>query len=187
MALRQPEFVTHHLPEFAEEGDLLWSVQQEENLFQLPGVNSVLQFPSSQGRVFIGETFRGYVSLHNCDPHTVQNIMLRVEVVAPMKREVILERQIDQMHPGQNADFRVSTILQDKGVHTLTCNVAYVDSQHETRNLRKTFKFMAERALDVVGVRLYNVLEKIIVTFGVQNVSEQALLVSQVRLNPSLC
>eukprot|EP01006_Ploeotia_vitrea_P050681 TRINITY_DN67484_c3_g5_i1.p1 TRINITY_DN67484_c3_g5~~TRINITY_DN67484_c3_g5_i1.p1 ORF type:complete len:576 (-),score=52.48 TRINITY_DN67484_c3_g5_i1:129-1856(-) len=193
MRLRKPELYTHAFGSpYADTTDLLpiETVAAE----QCQNSCSALTLPKDFGQIYVGETFRSYISLHNHHLGPVKNVILKAELLSQSGHRYILlditPQPLQQFHPNTNKDFIVEYPLTEVGGHTLICTVTYFDDySQENKTFRKIFKFQVSHPLAIKSVKIYtlkttHLQEHIFVVLDLQNKTAIPLFVESVRLDP---
>lgn len=96
--------------------------QKDYNNLVLDGFafNEMWTLPNSFGKIFVGETFSSYISLHNFSYHTLKNISLKAELLTGNHRVTLLDLSnspLPEFQPGTNHDFIVEKPLSEQGMH----------------------------------------------------------------------
>jgi hypothetical protein len=84
------------------------------------GFHDLWTLPNSFGKIYVGETFTSYISLHNFSYYAVKSVSLKAELVTGNNRVTLLDltnSPILKCEPGQNHDFIVEKPLSEQGTH----------------------------------------------------------------------
>ena len=120
-----------------------------------PGMalSRMLTLPTSFGDIFLGETFRCYVSLCNICPIPLSAVGLKVEVQNQQQRETLknttADGTISKFAAQQTLDQIIEYELKDVGIHILICSAVYTDSTGERKEFRRFFKFQVTLPLSM--------------------------------------
>ncbi len=87
------------------------------------GLTDMMALPLNFGKIYVGETFSSYISLHNSLPNaqaSVRNVYLRVELFTGNNKQTLLDTssQMIQEFPNNfNKDFIIEQPLSEQGTH----------------------------------------------------------------------
>eukprot|EP01062_Namystynia_karyoxenos_P084453 TRINITY_DN9936_c0_g1_i1.p1 TRINITY_DN9936_c0_g1~~TRINITY_DN9936_c0_g1_i1.p1 ORF type:complete len:473 (+),score=130.61 TRINITY_DN9936_c0_g1_i1:89-1420(+) len=183
MRLRRPE-LDFERAVYLEEGDPMRGIADTNSY----GLQTDLMLPPSFGDIHVGETFRSYISLHNGSATAVKNVAVKVDLLTQSQKVTLTDNQstpISQLPPGQNRDFIVDYVLNEKDSHTLMCHVTYADDEHlDMKRFRKIFKFPVAKAIDLKGVKIFTLYGHVFIVLELQNLTALPLSVASVRLDP---
>jgi len=154
----------------------------------LSGAGAVL-LPREVGQVYVGETFRSYISVHNQSAAPVRRVFVRAELRTQQQVTVVLDTSSELravFPPRTNQDYIVQHPLTEAGAHTLVCTVYYIDDfGQEERNLSKGFNFRVSQPLSVKAVKIYTVKDHVFVVLELQNLMTTPLFLDSVVLEPT--
>ncbi|CAI8028283.1 Trafficking protein particle complex subunit 13 [Geodia barretti] len=158
MRLTKP-MLSYAVPVLGEPWDMLGTTL-EENLSQdirsprdLPACSTgeTLRLPMSFGLIFLGETFNGFISVHNDSQDVAKDVAVKVELLTPSHRHLLLsEPPLPQLDPSACEERIISHEVKELGEHSLICTASYmVFATGEEMLLRKFFKFGEDILLEV--------------------------------------
>ncbi|CAI8028281.1 Trafficking protein particle complex subunit 13 [Geodia barretti] len=184
MRLTKP-MLSYAVPVLGEPWDMLGTTL-EENLSQdirsprdLPACSTgeTLRLPMSFGLIFLGETFNGFISVHNDSQDVAKDVAVKVELLTPSHRP--------QLDPSACEERIISHEVKELGEHSLICTASYmVFATGEEMLLRKFFKFGVAKPLDV-KTKFMNIEEDILLEVQIQNATPTHMFLDTVTFDPS--
>ena len=172
----------------AERGVWASRVVPEEGEWALPPVlDGTLVLPQSFGAIYLGETFRSYVSLCNNGAHPVKAVSIRAELQTERQRKSLFDNHagpIPVLEPGARHDFIVQHDLKELGAHTLICSVMYTDADGERKYLPQYFKFSSMNPL-VVRMKVRDIDRDTFVEACLENATKDPILLDTVKFDPA--
>ncbi|KAL9653158.1 hypothetical protein ABK040_006374 [Willaertia magna] len=163
------------------------------------GLTNTWTLPSAPGAIYVGETLKCYISLHNESFQTLKNISITAELYTgkgKTTKQVLLDlasTPIDQLQSKCNKDFIIEQPLStsddpnDEDDKTyLVCNVLYYDPEEgRMRSFRKLFPFKVYNPLGM-KVKVYTLASHIFVQLDLQNLTHSpSLFVDQIKFDPN--
>jgi hypothetical protein len=214
MRLRRPDFtvkfpIVTELSDFVENSSNNISVDNGNNALNklvhkdlMPGLDSFgfideWALPNSFGKIYVGETFTSFISLHNHSYNPVHNVIVKVELLADNQKYMLLDLSnspIETFAAKTNKSFIVEQRLIQEQKHILICTVQYKSQTHhhstnfvtsQDRIFRKMFPFFVHRPLEMNAVKVYNLQEHVFVLLELQNKTHGPLFVDMVRIDPN--
>lgn len=193
MRLTKPSLLTSHMV-LGEPWDMLGTTLQCEaesdictqSEYPCFSTSKVLSLPQSFGMIFLGETFSGFVTVHNDSQETVRDVNLKVELLTPSQRVSLLsDCLIPTLDEGGCEDRIISHEVKELGEHSLICSATYtVHTSGEELFLRKFFKFNVAKPLDV-KTKFMNVEDDIMLEVQIQNITQNPMFLEIVNFDPS--
>jgi hypothetical protein len=150
------------------------------------GMTSFLQLPTSFGIIYLGETFRIYISLNNPSPLEVNNVSLKVELQTASQVVPLFSNSsssVDKFPPGVSHDYVVAHEVKEGGVNILACTVYYIRSDGEKKSFRKFFKFQVMNPLTITP-RIHTIKESVFVEANIENSTQSPIYIESVTLIP---
>lgn len=174
---------------------LIENSKEDGSILEGFGMTSFLQLPTSFGIIYLGETFRIYISLNNPTLTDVLSTSLKVELqtatqLVPlfsnsttMDNNKTTNNIIDKFAPGMSHDYVVSHEVREGGVNILACTVNYVRHDGEKKFFRKFFKFQVMNPLTITP-RIHAMKNSIYVEANIENSTQSSLYIESVSLVP---
>ncbi|EGD81762.1 hypothetical protein PTSG_02475 [Salpingoeca rosetta] len=157
MQLAKPGFARHDPVGYDEEGlALTRNVLHAENPrhYAPANVTEALQLPSSQGKVYLGESFSAFINICNDGHDVVTNVSLKVEMQTASQRHTSLADpescRASKLERTQTLQTTIRHEIRSLGTHALLCAVSYTLLNGERRTFRKSFNFEVNQPLDVI-------------------------------------
>ncbi|KAL0484422.1 trafficking protein particle complex subunit [Acrasis kona] len=214
MRLKKPEFAVS-FPVLLESGDSLGSTKESyktnypvnDDKFYDPrhtkeavdsnlimdglGLVDKWELPNIFGKIYVGETFSCFLSLHNLTFASTKGISVKGELLTgnnANNKTVLLDvTDIKEMASQSNADFIIEHPLSQPGDHTLIITISYLSPLDNTiQSFYKVFKFPVDNPLAMNAVKIFNLNEHVFVHLELQNKMDKPLFVDVVRLDPSI-
>eukprot|EP00756_Hemistasia_phaeocysticola_P045282 Hpha_TRINITY_DN1903_c0_g1::TRINITY_DN1903_c0_g1_i1::g.30913::m.30913/K20310/TRAPPC13; trafficking protein particle complex subunit 13 len=198
MRLRKPELQSCDAV-YLEPGDPFYGAADTGPGF---GLQPDMLLPPSIGQIFVGETFRCYISLHNNSSAPVRNVCVKLELITQSAKVPLLDNSnspVRQFPPGTNRDFIVDYALTEEGNHTLMCQVTWADDsseqpppapqqlqqqqQQQYRRIRKMFKFQVAKVLSLKTVKIFTLRDHVFIVLELMNLIPMPLSLALVRLD----
>eukprot|EP00026_Physarum_polycephalum_P006721 Phypoly_transcript_06772.p1 GENE.Phypoly_transcript_06772~~Phypoly_transcript_06772.p1 ORF type:complete len:402 (-),score=59.33 Phypoly_transcript_06772:59-1264(-) len=168
-------------------GDILSESSRENgSIVEGFGMTSFLQLPTSFGIIYLGETFRIYISLNNPSTIEVYNTSLKVELQTATQLVPLFSNtssSIDKFAPGVSHDYVVAHEVKEGGVNILACTVTYMRSDNEKKLFKKFFKFQVMNPLTITP-RIHTIKNSVFVETNIENSTQSPLYIESVSLIP---
>ena len=163
------------------------------------GFNDSWSLPSAPGAIYVGETLKCYISLHNESYNNIRNITVTAELYTgkgKATKQTLLDinaTPIDVLASKSNKDFIIEQPLSssddindDEDKTCLVCNVSYYDPEEgRLRSFRKLFPFKVYNPLGM-KVKVYTFGTHIFVQLDLQNLTQApSLFVDLVKFDPN--
>eukprot|EP01095_Lingulamoeba_sp_RSL-Kostka_P001144 TRINITY_DN1161_c0_g1_i1.p1 TRINITY_DN1161_c0_g1~~TRINITY_DN1161_c0_g1_i1.p1 ORF type:complete len:419 (+),score=92.98 TRINITY_DN1161_c0_g1_i1:47-1303(+) len=122
-----------------------------ENWFSTFDQTDILTLPTSFGNIYVGETFKSYISINNNSNIDVKDVIIKAELQASTQRYGLLENNsnIPLFEAGDSKDFIVSHNITESGPHILVCSANYIIKDGEKKYFRKLFKFNVDQPFSI--------------------------------------
>jgi len=150
------------------------------------GLTDFLQLPTSFGIIYLGETFRIYISLNNPTQSDVLSTTLKVELQTATQLVPLFSNISSPIHhfsTGVSHDYVVSHEVREAGVNILACTVNYARQDGDKKFFRKFFKFQVMNPLTITP-RVHTMKNTIFVEANVENSTQSPLYIESVSLIP---
>lgn len=169
-------------------GDILIESNRENGRHILEGfgLTDFLQLPTSFGIIYLGETFRIYISLNNPTQVDVHGTVLKVELQTTTQLVPLFANTtsvIEKFAPGVSHDYVVAHEVREAGVNILACTVNYIRYDGEKKFFRKFFKFQVMNPLAITP-RVHTMKNSIMVEANIENSTQAPLYIERVSLIP---
>lgn len=176
------------------------------------GFSDEWALPNSMGRIYVGETFSCFISLHNHSYNPVQDVVVKIELHTggDQKPAVLLDLSaspIKLFAAKSNKNFIVEQPLSQEQKHVLVCHVSYAGQTSSTtmmsgsmtssmsgsaynniprqmKNFTKMFPFTVLNPLGMNAVKVFTLQEHVFVHLELQNLTHGPLYVDVVKLDP---
>ncbi|GLU23030.1 hypothetical protein SLE2022_390640 [Rubroshorea leprosula] len=151
------------------------------------GLSGLLVLPQSFGAIYLGETFRSYVSINNSSSFEVRDIVIKAEIQTERQRILLLDTSkspVESIRAGGRYDFIVEHDVKELGAHTLVCTALYNDGDGERKYLPQLFKFIVSNPLSV-RTKVRVVKENTYLEACIENHTKSNLYMDQVDFEPS--
>ncbi|CAK9297388.1 unnamed protein product [Gordionus sp. m RMFG-2023] len=149
-------------------------------------VGVMLKLPQTFGTIYLGETFKAYVTVHNLQSdQKVFQIILNIYIqTGTQKINIYNPDIIKEIDVNNNYDQIIQHEVKELGSHVLVCEVTYSANEGQTMHFRKFFKFQVNKPLDV-KTKFYNSeTGKVFLETQVQNLTNHPLVLEQMALFP---
>jgi len=182
MRLYKPSFHMA-LPIYSEQNDIASCVMPD--LDDAFGVSNILSLPQAFVNIFLGETFKSYISINNHSPFDVKNIVVKAELQTGTKRFSLAEMNtpIISFGSGESHDFIVTHEVKEIGIHILVCTVNYTRHTGEIKSFRKFFKFQVTNPISI-KMQTHDLQYGIFLTAQIQNLTTNPLFLESVKFEP---
>lgn len=152
------------------------------SMLELPLLNT----PGKGNQIFLGETYRVYVSLCNDIHEPVNDVVLKVEVVTSSHNRVLLHQTppLSIMSPNERIDRILNHDVKDMGEHNLVCTVSYTLPSGEEKLLRRLQQFNVSKPLEV-RPDFQMVENNVLLTVQIQNVMPHSVFLDVVSFDPA--
>ncbi|GAA95379.1 uncharacterized protein L969DRAFT_21802 [Mixia osmundae IAM 14324] len=166
----------------------------------------LLALSSVFGQIYLGETFNGYLAVHNDQDSPITGVNLKVEMQTAQNRWTLAETRSGLLKPRESLETVVRHELKEIGVHSLVCTVSYTVAEGSQqgfapelgasqRVLKKSFKFSMSNPLSVktkihmaksvTALLDKNQRETAYLELQIQNMTSAPLVFEQMRFEPS--
>eukprot|EP01147_Barroeca_monosierra_P010001 gene10001-2175_t len=191
MQLAKPTFSSKYPVMYDDEGTHLTNSILHPGcprLFSQTIVTEELQLPSSQGKVFLGESFSAFINVCNDSREVVTNVAIRVEIQTENSRHVI-QTNPDKLHavklePDQTVEGTIRHDLRDLGEHSLICAVSYTLLTGDRRSFRKSFNFDVNQPLDVTP-HSSTIKDKVVLEIQIKNLMPYPVHFQSIKFSPN--
>ncbi|KAL8130438.1 hypothetical protein V2J09_019593 [Rumex salicifolius] len=151
------------------------------------GLSGFLLLPQSFGAIYLGETFRSYVSVNNSSNFEVRDVVIKAEIQTERQKLTLLDTSkapVESIRAGGRYDFIVEHDVKELGAHTLVCNALYVDGDGDRKYLPQFFKFIVANPLSV-KTKVRAVKDATFVEACIENHTKVNLFMDQVEFQPA--
>ncbi|PRP89496.1 hypothetical protein PROFUN_01359 [Planoprotostelium fungivorum] len=169
------------LPIYSEKTDIAHDSDSDDAF----GVSTILTLPQAFVNMFLGETFKSYISIHNHSPFDVKNVTMKAEMQTGTKRFALADvnTPIISFQSGESHDYVVSHEVKEIGIHILVCTVSYTRHTGESKSFRKFFKFQVMNPISI-KMQTHDLQHGIFLTAQIQNLTTNPLFLETVRFEP---
>ena len=151
-------------------------------------LSQTLVLPQNFGTIYSGESFRGYLSLHNISPFDVTSVTVKAHLQTPSARHTLLEeppQNIPSFGAGNAKDYIVSYTVVEDGMHVLVCASTYTRYDGEKKTLRKYYKFLVEKPFTTKNRNFLLDDNNLFCEVQIQNAMKAPLYIHSVSFVPS--
>uniref|UniRef100_F0X4K9 Cgd8_3650 protein n=3 Tax=Cryptosporidium parvum TaxID=5807 RepID=F0X4K9_CRYPV len=149
-----------------------------------------LLLPTTQCRLYCGESFHAFISITNSSIIKANGVVLKVELVGTKKRHILYnnEDNYSDIDIGDSLDIVVKERVDEVGLYSLTCQLFFTSNEARLTQ-KKSYKFAVLSPFNI-SHRLYNLDEDtmdkktIFVEVSLENVSHQSITLSSMKLEP---
>ncbi|KAK6630139.1 hypothetical protein RUM44_005690 [Polyplax serrata] len=185
--LSSPIIITNEIKDLPEDilnNELrkdITSVHESETL----AVGQFLLTPQSFGNIYLGESFLGYIFVHNDSSHVAKNVQVKADLQTSARRISLSEHNMTELSPQSAIDQVINHEVKEIGTHILVCEVSYLSNTGDPLSFRKFFRFEVTKPLDL-KTKFYNAeSDEVFLEAQVQNKTAGAIHLEKVSFETS--